>query len=122
MAAFLSDALAVSIILVLPASIISYGMALIGGSMRIQIVWFAALGILSAYILFRDGYQGRSLGKQALGLRLLTRSGRPCGWIRSFIRNLPLFVPLLNLVEIGFVLYGRPRTGDRIAGTTVAEE
>ncbi|MEO8033538.1 MAG: RDD family protein, partial [Acidobacteriota bacterium] len=120
--AFLVDTLSLSILLVLPASIISYGMAWIGGSMRVQIVWFVALGILAVYILLRDGYQGRSIGKHMLGLRLLTPGARPCGWVRSVVRNIPLLIPGWNLLEAVLVLAGRNRTGDRIARTAVTEE
>ena len=122
-AAFLVDALSISLILILPASAISYGMAWIGGSSNaIQIVWWAALAILILAILLRDGFRGRSLGKQILGLRTLTRSGKACGYVRSVIRNAPLIVPVWNLLELVLVLAGRSRTGDRIARTTVAEE
>jgi uncharacterized RDD family membrane protein YckC len=122
-AAFLVDALSMAILLILPASMISYAMAWIGGSVKaIQIVWLCALAILVAGILLRDGYHGRSVGKHVLGLRLYTRSGQPCGYGRSLLRNLPLIVPLWNLVEVGFVLAGRPRSGDRIARTGVTEE
>jgi hypothetical protein len=31
-------------------------------------------------------------------------------------------IPLWNLVELALILAGRNRTGDRIAGTSVAEE
>ncbi len=122
-AAFLVDALTMAVLLVVPTSIISYAMALIGGSVKgIQIVWWAALAILLLSILIRDGIGGRSVGKQLLGLRLTTRSGNRCGYIRSAVRNVPLLVPVWNLVEVGLVLAGRPRTGDRIAGTQVSEE
>jgi uncharacterized RDD family membrane protein YckC len=121
-AAFLVDTLSVAILLILPASAISYGMAWIGGSMRVQIVWFVALGILAVYILLRDGYGGRSIGKHMLGLRLITASGRPCGWGRSIVRNLVLLIPVWNVLEALLILAGRKRTGDRIAGTTVTEE
>lgn len=121
-AAFLVDTLSVSILLVLPASIISYGMAWIGGSMRVQIVWFVALGILAVYILLRDGFHGRSIGKHMLGLRLLTPGSTPCGLVRSVVRNIPLLIPGWNLLEAVLVLAGRNRTGDRIARTAVTEE
>jgi hypothetical protein len=122
-AAFLVDALSLSIILVLPASLISYTLAWVGGSLRgIAIVWFVAVGILILGILLRDGYHGRSFGKHVLGLRLMTPRGEGCGYVRSVIRNVPLIVPIWNLVEVGFILAGRPRTGDRIARTSVIEE
>jgi uncharacterized RDD family membrane protein YckC len=122
-AAFLVDALSLSIILVLPASIVSYTLAWVGGSVKaISIVWFVALGILVIGMLLRDGYKGRSIGKQMLGLRLLTPAGDRCGYFRSVARNIPLVVPGWNLIELGCVVAGRSRTGDKLARTTVAEE
>ena len=122
-AAFLVDALSLSVVLILPASIVSYALAWVGGSVKgISIVWFVALGILVIGILVRDGYRGRSIGKQVLGLRLLTPRGEGCGYFRSILRNIPLIVPVWNLVEVVLVVAGRPRTGDRIARTTVTEE
>jgi uncharacterized RDD family membrane protein YckC len=122
-AAFLVDALTLSILLILPASIISYTLAWIGGTVKaISIVWFVALGILIIGMLIRDGYRGRSLGKQMLGLRLMTPGGEGCGYFRSIARNAPLIVPLWNVIEVVLVVAGRPRTGDRLASTTVTEE
>ncbi|HEX7193047.1 MAG TPA: RDD family protein [Thermoanaerobaculia bacterium] len=123
-AAFLVDALSISIILIVPASLASYILAWIGGGSikAIQIVWWAALAILMVGLLVRDGYRGRSPGKRLLGLRLVTPRGEGCGYPRSIIRNLPLLIPLWNLVEAILVVTGKRRTGDRIAKTTVSEE
>ena len=98
-------------------------MAWIGGSVKaIQIVWFVALATLMLAILLRDGFRGRSIGKHLLGLRLITPRGDHCGFGRSIVRNLPVIIPLWNLIETFLVLRGKPRTGDRIANTTVTEE
>jgi uncharacterized RDD family membrane protein YckC len=122
-AAFLVDAVSMSIVLILPASIISYTMAWVGGAVQgIAIVWAVALAVLLLGLLLRDGYRGRSLGKQMLGLRLVTPRGEGCGYGRSLVRNLPLIIPPWNLIEAGLVLAGRRRTGDRIARTSVTEE
>jgi uncharacterized RDD family membrane protein YckC len=122
-AAFLVDALTIAVILILPSSIVSYALAWIGGSVKgIQIVWWVSLAILLVVILFRDGFRGRSFGKQLLGLRLITRNGKPCGYLRSAARNLPLIIPIWNVLEVALVLASKPRTGDRLAGTAVAEE
>lgn len=122
-AAFLVDALSIAVILILPASAVSYAMAWIGGSVKaIQIVWFVALGILMLALLLRDGFRGRSIGKHLLGLRLITPRGDGCGFGRSIVRNLPVVLPIWNLIETFLVLRGKPRTGDRIARTTVTEE
>lgn len=121
--AFLTDALSIAIILVLPSSIASYAMAWVGGSAKaIQVVWYVALGILILAILFRDGYHGRSPGKRLLGLRIVTPRGEGCGYGRSIVRNFPLLVPGWNLIELFLVVRGRQRTGDKIARTAVAEE
>ena len=121
-AAFLVDALSISIVLVLPASAVSYGMTWASNPRAIQLVWWVALAVLVLAMLFRDGFRGRSIGKQLLGLRLLTPRGEGCGYTRSFVRNIPLIVPGWNLLEVLLVLAGRSRTGDRIARTSVTEE
>jgi uncharacterized RDD family membrane protein YckC len=121
-AAFLVDALSMAIILVLPASIVSYAMTWTTTPKGIQLVWWGALAILMLAMLFRDGFRRRSIGKQLLGLRLLTPQGEGCGYGRSLLRNLPLIIPGWNLLEVMLVLMGKPRTGDRLAKTTVTEE
>jgi uncharacterized RDD family membrane protein YckC len=121
-AAFLVDALSISIILILPASAVSYGMTWSSTPKGIQLVWWSALAVLMVAMLFRDGFRGRSIGKQLLGLRLVTPRGEGCGYGRSFVRNLPLVIPLWNFMEVILVLAGKPRTGDRIARTNVTEE
>jgi uncharacterized RDD family membrane protein YckC len=122
-AAFLVDALCMSIVLILPCSIISYALAWFGGAVRaIAIVWLVALALLVVGLLLRDGYRGRSFGKQLLGLRVMTPGGQGCGYGRSVIRNIPLIVPLWNVVEAVLVVAGRARTGDRLARTQVTEE
>ena len=121
-AAFLVDALTLALILILPTAAVSYGMTWAGSPRGIQLVSWIALGILMLAMLFRDGFRGRSIGKQVLGLRLITPKGERCSYGRSFLRNLPLVIPGWNLLELILVLSGRPRTGDRIAKTTVTEE
>ena len=122
-AAFLVDALSLALVLVLPAALLSYTLAWIGGEIKaIQIVWFVALGIVVVGMLFRDGWRGRSLGKQILGLRLVTPNERPCGYVRSVVRNVGLVIPGLNLIEVILVVLGKRRVGDKIAKTTVTEE
>jgi uncharacterized RDD family membrane protein YckC len=122
-AAFLVDALSISLLLVLPAALLSYTLAWIGGEIKaIQIVWYVALAIVIIAMLFRDGWRGRSLGKQILGLRLITPNDRPCGYFRSLVRNFGLVVPGWNLVEVVLVIAGKRRLGDKIAKTIVTEE
>lgn len=121
-AAFLVDALSISILLILPASLVSYAMTWTGTPKGIHLVWWAALAVLMVAMLFRDGYKGRSIGKQLLGLRLMTPRGEGCGWGRSLVRNISLVVPGWNLIEVVLVLLGKARTGDKLARTLVTEE
>lgn len=121
-AAFLVDALTLAIILILPASIASYALTWTSSPKGIQLVWWGALFVQMVGMLFRDGFRGRSIGKNLLGLRLLTPRGEGCGYFRSLVRNLPLVIPGWNLLEVLLILIGKRRTGDRIARTTVTEE
>ena len=53
-----------SMTLIIPATLISYTLAWVGGAVRgIAIVWVVALALLLLGLLFRDGYRGRSIGK-----------------------------------------------------------
>lgn len=121
-AAFLVDALSISLILILPASTVSYAMTWTTSPKGIQLVWWAALAVLMVAMLLRDGFRRRSVGKQLLGLRLITPKGDGCGYGRSIVRNIPLVIPGWNLLEVILIVAGKPRTGDRIARTTVTEE
>ena len=121
-AAFLVDALSISIVLVLPTSLLSYGMSWASTPKAIHLVWWGALAVLVMAMLLRDGFRGRSMGKHLLGLRLLTPRGEGCGYFRSIVRNIPLIVPGWNLIEVVLVVAGKPRTGDRLARTSVTEE
>ncbi len=79
-----------------------------------------ALAVL--LFLFRDG-AGGSPGKKLFGLRLVRKGGLPAGPAASFERNLPLLVPVWNLIEIALVIRRRDgrRPGDKLAGTTLVE-
>lgn len=125
LAAFVVDALVLSLLLIVPASLVSYGVAWVGASLKaITLVWWGALLILFIALLLRDGYRGRSMGKRLFGLKIEIAGGGKCGYGRSVVRNLPLIVPGWNLVEVWFVLFSRSRrrTGDRMARTSVVEE
>jgi uncharacterized RDD family membrane protein YckC len=121
--AFLVDSLAWAVGLMLPAAALSYLTIWLGGGIgAMNAVWGAALLIFVLSILLRDGWRGRSAGKRLLGLTLVTPDGSRCGYGRSLLRNLPLVVPLWNLVEVVLIVTGRPRTGDLIAATSVVQE
>jgi len=85
-------------------------------------VFRAAQLVFVVLFLLRDS-RGASPGKHLLGLWVARRDGRRAGPLDSVLRNLPLLVPGLNLVEAAAVSQ-RPdsrRLGDRLAGTIVRE-
>jgi uncharacterized RDD family membrane protein YckC len=123
-AAFLIDAVSAAVILIPPAALASYAVLWLGLSMRpISWIWWAALLLFLLFILFRDA-RGRSMGKRVMAVRIDTAAGRPVGWLKSALRNLPLVVPVWNLLEVGMVVFasGGRRSGDMLARTTISEE
>ena len=82
----------------------------------------------SAYLLFRDGIRGQSIGKFFLGLVVISlETGRPSSLAGSVRRNALLLLPGANIVAI--FLEARTvlrdpqgqRLGDRLAQTQVVE-
>jgi len=77
-----------------------------------------------AYPIVCEALWGRTLGKRALGLRVLSRDGAPVGWMASITRNLLRTVDMLpfgyalGLISSLFDPHGR-RLGDLVAGTVV---
>lgn len=123
--AFLVDSVSVLLLLIAPATGLSYlAVSLWNSTWGVARIWHTSIFILVAVILLRDGFHGRSPGKRLMGLRVDTPDGTACTWGRSIVRNLPLVIPGWNMVEVYLVLFGRDsrRTGDRIAGTRVREE
>ncbi|PSD22736.1 RDD family protein, partial [Stenotrophomonas maltophilia] len=77
-----------------------------------------------AYPIVCEALWGRTLGKRALGLRVLARDGAPVGWMPAITRNLLRTVDMLpfgyalGLISSLFDPHGR-RLGDLVAGTVV---
>lgn len=85
-------------------------------------VFRAAQALFVLLFLFRDA-RGASPGKALLGLSVVRTDRGPLRARDSVLRNLPLLVPGLNLLEALSVVR-RPdsrRLGDRLAGTSVGE-
>ncbi len=93
------------------------------------------------YLLISDGlFDGRSIGKLLIGLRVVSASGdEPCSVRESIIRNAPLgaglllyklpwvgwiFIVLISFVEFLILLGSKNgmRLGDELAKTTVVEK
>jgi|688.fasta_scaffold1134676_1 uncharacterized RDD family membrane protein YckC len=87
---------------------------------------FIIASLISAplYYLLNDGLpNGQSLGKKLFRIQVIDeKTGEPCQIGRSFLRNLPMVIPLINLFDVMFI-FGekRKRLGDYWAGTIVVE-
>ncbi len=101
-----------------------YGGIVLAGAL----LGFLTLGLLGfvgglaalAYALFQDGLgRGQSYAKKWMGLQVIdSRTGGPCTFGQSFIRNIILLA--LNWIDWLFI-FGerRQRLGDRAASTVV---
>jgi hypothetical protein len=104
------------VMIILGAAVGSLGgwEALGAGSALTAVPWLA-------YVvwLLKDGFDGHSLGKAALGLQVVdAASGKGAGFGASFRRNLPMMIPLAPLVA-AFQMTRGPRVGDGWANTRV---
>lgn len=85
----------------------------------------ASLLMLFAYLIFRDGFfGGRSIGKKLMGLKVInTKTNKPCSLKDSFLRNITLVIPILNVIDllVPFIDPEGLRFGDKLAGTKVVE-
>jgi len=75
-------------------------------------------------VLFEVLRDGQTLGKRALGLRVVAASGAPVGWLASIVRNLMRTVDMLPLCygfgAVSALVDPRSRRlGDLVAGTVV---
>jgi len=97
--------------------------SLTGGILAVimVVVWFAYFAGLEAVL-------GRTIGKMALGLRVIGANEQPCGWRQAFARNITKALATCSL--LGLILTSifidrsatAQRLGDRLAGTTVVKD
>ncbi|HUW01242.1 MAG TPA: RDD family protein [Acidimicrobiales bacterium] len=106
------------------------GSSSIPESVAIIIVVTAVLAVLIGYpVVMETVTRGRTLGKMALGLRVVTVEGAPVQFRHGFIRGtlglVDFWVPLpVGVVAMWMVLVTRrsQRLGDLVAGTIVVRE
>ncbi|HUK56013.1 MAG TPA: RDD family protein [Nitrospiria bacterium] len=76
------------------------------------------------YFSFFTAYDGRTPGKMALGVRVVTANGQPVSWLRAIGRTLCYNLDIFTL-GIGFILAAVPPAKralhDVIAGTVVVK-
>ena len=86
--------------------------------------WGGSVGLISIlYYIVMEATRGATLGKMALGLRVVKVDGSPISWQESLIRNVLRIVDGLFFYLVGAILVWtsplRQRLGDRAAGTVV---
>lgn len=82
------------------------------------------LVLMFLYFVLLEGLMGATLGKWALGLRVVAGDGEEPGLARSTLRNILRLIdglPAFNIVGIVLILRSpeKARFGDRLAGTRV---
>lgn len=90
----------------------------------VQAVIAGTSGLLVlGYFTWLEAREGRSLGKRALGLRVVRLDGQPVTAREAFLRNLVKVAPLLLVLDTLAMLLAlrreRQRLSDRIANTAV---
>ena len=113
-----------------------FAVALLGQASDVVVPDWVALTIvlvllpawwLGYFIAFETLWRGRTLGKAALGLRVVTKEGAPVRFRHAAIRGLLGLVDFLVLggfLAVVFILFTRDnqRLGDLVAGTLVLRE
>jgi uncharacterized RDD family membrane protein YckC len=87
------------------------------------VISLASGALVLGYFGWLESREGRSLGKRALGLRVVRVDGRPMGVREAVLRNLVKLVPLLLVADTLVMLLAfrkdRQRVSDKIAETIV---
>jgi uncharacterized RDD family membrane protein YckC/DNA-binding HxlR family transcriptional regulator len=126
-AAFLIDfaiisAITVTIVFVPQALSLSPATFLNGG---ISVVLFTTIGLLWLYSTLLEGFNGQSLGKRAMGLKVVRTDGKKMSYDHAAIRNFGKILPLLPF-DLLIGIWRIPdktfmRYFDKFAGTTVID-
>jgi len=80
--------------------------------------------LLWVYLLGRDALpNGQSLGAKSMQLKVVClRTGENCKAWQSFVRNIVLYIPILNIADLLWTgRLNRQRIGDLFAGTIVID-
>jgi uncharacterized RDD family membrane protein YckC len=85
---------------------------------------FITIGLLWLYSTLLEGFNGQSLGKRLLGLKVVRTDGKKMSYDHAAVRNFGKFLPLLPFdLIVGWRLKNNMfiRYFDKFAGTTVID-
>jgi uncharacterized RDD family membrane protein YckC/DNA-binding transcriptional ArsR family regulator len=116
---FLVLAITVAIMLPQAISILSGNVFTIGFSAIV----FGTLGLLWVYSTLLEGFNGQSLGKRALGLKVVKTDGKKASYDQAAVRNFgkAFLLPFDLLVGLRIKNEQFMRYFDKFAGTTVID-
>ncbi len=125
-AAFLIDFAiisAITVTIVFVPQALSLSTAILNGG--ISVVLFTTIGLLWLYSTLLEGFNGQSLGKRALGLKVVRTDGKKMSYDHAAIRNFGKILPLLPF-DLLIGIWRIPdktfmRYFDKFAGTTVID-
>jgi uncharacterized RDD family membrane protein YckC/DNA-binding HxlR family transcriptional regulator len=125
-AAFLIDfaiMLAITMTIVFVPQILSLSRAILNGG--ITVVLFTTIGLLWIYSTLLEGFNGQSIGKRVLGLKVVRTDGKKMSYDHAAIRNFGKILPLLPF-DLLIGIWRIPdktfmRYFDKFAGTTVID-
>lgn len=98
-------------------SLIASGIGLFLSVAGMKINWLVWI----AYIIFRDCYNGRSIGNFCVNLQVINEEGKPANFVQSVTRNILMAIPVFPIIEY-FVMMNNSmgrRIGDKLAKTQV---
>ena len=78
------------------------------------------------YYILLEGYMGATVGKMALGIKVVKTDGSPCDITAALIRNVLRIIDGLFVYLVGAILIWtsdkKQRLGDRVANTVVVSK
>jgi uncharacterized RDD family membrane protein YckC len=88
--------------------------------------FFALLAVVLIYYIVMEGTLGATVGKLAMGVRVVQSDGSKCTWQGAIIRNLLRIIDALFVYLVAAILVWtsptRQRLGDRAANTVVIKK
>jgi uncharacterized RDD family membrane protein YckC len=84
------------------------------------------LAIIGYFFLLEGLWDGYTIGKKVMGIKVVKEDGGECGLGASIVRNLLRIIDSFFYYAVGFLVMAmsdkRQRIGDRVAGTVVVRE
>ncbi len=114
--------LAISLTISFVPQLLSFSVSLLG--QNTSEVLFVTVGLLWLYSTLLEGFNGQSLGKRAVGLKVVRTDGKKMSYDHAAVRNFGKVLPLLPFdVLIGWRIKNDmfKRYFDKFAGTTVID-